>query len=134
MILYNLDGGILAWTAAGEPVESEGSAADGPAKGLDIKSYMDKIKSDKLVLVDFNAIWCGPCKMLKPILDKVADKDKDKVTVLPIDVDQNPKLSDAMHISGIPLVILYKEGKEVWRSLGLTDQKTIEKEIALNSK
>jgi thioredoxin 1 len=72
--------------------------------------------------------------MLKPILDKVADKDKDKVTVLPIDVDQNPKLSDAMHISGIPLVILYKEGKEVWRSLGLTDQKTIEKEIALNSK
>ena len=129
--VYNLDGGILAWTAANMPVESPAGASD---KGLDMDGYLAKVTSDKLVLVDFNAVWCGPCKILKPTLDKIAEKDKDKVTLLPLDVDQNPKLSDAMHISGIPLLILYKGGKEVWRNLGLADQKDIEKVIAANSK
>jgi thioredoxin 1 len=129
--VYNMDGGILAWTAAGEPVETAGG---GEAKGLDMAGYLAKVKSDKLTLVDFNAVWCGPCKLLKPTLDKIAEKDKDIVIVLPIDVDQNPKLSDAMHIQGIPLMIMYKEGKEVWRTLGLADQKTIEDVIATNSK
>jgi thioredoxin len=129
--VYNLDGGILAWTAAGEPVET---AAGVSTKGLDMDGYLAQVKSDKLVLVDFNAVWCGPCKILKPTLDKVAEKDKDKLILLPLDVDQNPKLSDAMHIQGIPLLILYKGGKEVWRNLGLADQKDIEKVIAENSK
>jgi thioredoxin 1 len=132
--VYNLDGGIMAWTAAGQPVETPAGSGSGSAKGLDIDSYLTKVKSDKLVLVDFNAVWCGPCKMLKPTLDKVAEKNKDKVIVMPIDVDQNPKLSDAMHIQGIPLLILYKAGKEVWRQMGLADRETIEKAIADNSK
>lgn len=131
--VYNLDGGILAWTAAGRPVERP-AGSEAHAKGLNMNDYLAKVKSDKLVLVDFNAVWCGPCKVLKPILDRIAKKHKDKVTVLPIDVDQNPLLSDAMHIKGIPLLILYKDGKEVWRSLGLTDEKTIKDAIASNSK
>jgi thioredoxin len=129
--VYNLDGGLLAWTAAGQPVEA--AAGGGAPKGLNMDSYLAKVKSDKLVLVDFNAVWCGPCKKLKPVLDDIAEKDKDKVILLPIDVDQNPLLADAMHISGIPLMILYKGGKEVWRTLGIADQKTIEKEISDNS-
>jgi thioredoxin len=129
--VYNLDGGILAWTAAGQPVEA---AAGASSKGLDMDGYLAQVKSDKLVLVDFNAVWCGPCKILKPTLDKIAEKDKDKLILLPLNVDQNSKLSDAMHISGIPLIILYKGGKEVWRNLGLADQKEIEKVIADNSK
>jgi len=72
--------------------------------------------------------------MLKPILDRIADKYKGKVTVWPIDVDQNPRLSDAMHIQNIPLIVLYKGGKEVWRTLGLADEKTIENAINSNSK
>jgi thioredoxin 1 len=126
--VYNLDGGLLAWNNAGKPLENTG----GSDKGLNMDSYLAKIKAEELVIVDFNAVWCGPCKMLKPILDKIADKYQGKVTVMPIDVDQNPNLSHAMHIEGIPLVIMYKEGKEVWRTMGLTDQKTIEKEIREN--
>ena len=132
--VYNLDGGIMAWTAAGQPVETPNGSASGAAKGMNMDSYLAKVKSDKLVLVDFNAVWCGPCKLLKPILDNIADKDKDKVIIMPIDVDQNPQLSDAMHIQGIPLLILYKDGKEVWRQMGLTDEKTIRTEITANSK
>ena len=99
-----------------------------------MNNYLAKVKSDKLVLVDFSAVWCGPCKMLKPIVDKIAEKEKDKLEVLPIDVDKNQGLANEMHITGIPLIILYKNGKEVWRQLGLADKETIEKQIAENSK
>lgn len=129
--VYNLDGGMLAWKAAGQSVET---ASGSGSKGLDMEAYLAKVKSDKLVLVDFNAVWCGPCKILKPTLDKIADKDKDKVTVLPIDVDQNPQLSDAMHIQNIPLMLLYKGGKEVWRQVGVVDEKTIQAAISDNIK
>lgn len=128
--VYNLDGGILAWTAAGQPVETPANAAK---KGLSVDEYLVKVTSDKLVLVDFNAVWCGPCKALKPILDDIADKQKGKVIVMPIDVDQNPQLSDAMHIQNIPLMILYKGGKEVWRQLGSVEQGVIEQAIKSNS-
>ena len=133
--VYNLDGGILAWTNAGNPVETpEGAAPSGNKNGLDMDAYLAKVKSDKLVLVDFSAIWCGPCKLLKPIVDKIGEKHKDKMDVLPIDVDKNPILAYAMHIQGIPLIILYKNGKEVWRQLGMTDEQTIEQQIAVNLK
>lgn len=133
--VYNLDGGLLAWTAAGEPVDMpSGTSATGEATGLDMNAYLAKVKSDKLVLVDFSAVWCGPCKQLKPIVDKVAETEKDKLQVLPIDVDKNQGLANAMHITGIPLIILYRNGKEVWRNLGLTDRGTIEQQIAINSK
>ena len=129
--VYNLDGGIMAWTNAGEPVEA---AAGSNKKGLSMDEYLVKVTSDKLVLVDFNAVWCGPCKMLKPILDEIAVKEKNKVTIMPIDVDQNPQLSDAMHIQNIPLMILYKGGKEVWRQLGSVEKDVIEDAIKANSK
>jgi thioredoxin len=126
-----MDGGILAWTAAGQPVEKP---AGSEAKGLDMNAYLAKVKSDKLVLVDFNAVWCGPCKQLKPVLDEIEKTESNVVTVMPIDVDQNPQVSDAMHIQQIPLMILYKGGKEVWRMIGATDKKTLDAVIKANSK
>jgi thioredoxin len=129
--VYNLDGGIMAWTNANMPVEA---AAGADKKGLSMDDYLVKVTSDKLVLVDFNAVWCGPCKELKPILERIAEKDKGKVIVMPIDVDQNPQLSATMHLDKIPLMILYKGGKEVWRLLGSTDEGTIDDAIAAASK
>jgi thioredoxin 1 len=131
--VYNLDGGILAWTQAGQPIES-GAGGANDKKGLTLKDYLQKVNADKLVLVDFNAVWCGPCKQLKPILDKIADKEKDKMILMPIDVDQNPILADEMHIQNIPLMILYKNGKEVWRQLGLASEDEVEKAITSNGK
>ena len=131
--VYDMEGGIMAWSSAKKSLEiPAGSTA--ATKGMTMDDYLAKVKSDKLVLVDFNAVWCGPCKILRPILEKIAEQKKDKVTVLPIDVDQNPALSDAFHIQGIPLMIMYKNGKEVWRNMGLTDEKTINGQIADNSK
>lgn len=128
--VYNMEGGILAWTAAGKPVVT----AEVAASGLSMDAYLAKVKSDKLVLVDFNAVWCGPCKILKPIVEKIAAEQKDKMTLLELDVDQNSSLSNEMHIKGIPLLVLYKQGKEVWRSLGLVDKPTIDEQVKKFSK
>ena len=117
----NLDKGITAWLGADKPVTTANGEA--PQAGMSMEDYLAHIKNpDKLVLVDFNAVWCGPCKQLKPIVTKLAKKNSDKLDLFEIDVDKNPKVATAMNINGIPLLILYKGGKEVWRNMGLIDE------------
>jgi thioredoxin len=128
--VYNMEGGILAWTGAGKPVESGASSVG----GLSMDDYLKAVTKDKLVLVDFNATWCGPCKKLKPIVEKLAKRHSALVELKAIDVDQNTALADAMHINSIPLLILYKQGKEVWRFMGLASEQEVEKAILDNSK
>ncbi len=121
--VYNLDGGILAWANAGKKVTTGVSTA---GNGMALDAYLASVKKDKLVLVDFNAVWCGPCKILKPIVERLAKKHADKLELQTIDVDKNTALSNEMHIESIPLLILYKDGKEVWRQLGLVGEKELE--------
>ena len=91
--------------------------------GLSFDDYLARIKNpNKLVLIDFNAVWCGPCKTLKPIVTRLAHKNEAKLELIEIDVDKNPKVASTMNITGIPLLILYKQGKEVWRNMGLLDE------------
>ncbi|MBL0310849.1 MAG: thioredoxin [Bacteroidetes bacterium] len=131
--IYNLEGGINAWIGGRKPVET--SSGEAPDMGMSFDDYLNQLKAkDKLVLVDFNAVWCGPCKILKPIVHRVIKNNNAKAELLEIDVDKNPEISRTMHISGIPLLVLYKQGKEVWRAMGLTDEGTIEKQIQKFSK
>jgi thioredoxin len=116
--VYNLEGGILAWNNAGLPTEV-GRAPK--AAGMSFDDYLAKVKSG-LVLVDFNAVWCGPCKMIKPYLESIEKKRRGVVTIMPVDVDQNPAVAKAMNVTGIPLLILYKNGKEVWRKMGVAGE------------
>ena len=73
----------------------------------------DVIKSDQPVLVDYWAEWCGPCKMIAPILDEVAESYSDKVKIAKVDVDQNSQVSAKYNIRGIPTLMLFKEGQIV---------------------
>ncbi|MFN8278076.1 MAG: thioredoxin domain-containing protein [Chitinophagales bacterium] len=126
--VYEMDGGILAWSDSKKPL----TEATVKQEGMNIEDYLKQITSDKLVLVDFNAVWCGPCKLLKPILAKVEKKNTSKLEVVAIDVDQNPALANDMHIRNIPLLIMYKKGKEVWRSTGLVEEGTIQEQVDKN--
>jgi len=76
------------------------------------------ISENKLVLIDFWASWCAPCKMIAPIIEKIATEYSSKLTVAKVDIDENQKLAQELNIQSIPTVILFKDGKSVSRKIG----------------
>lgn len=86
-----------------------------------MKEYKKLTSSSPLVLVDFSAVWCGPCRQLKPIIEEIAKKNKNVVKLVEIDVDENPILSAEMNISSIPTLKLYKNGNKVWSIIGFDE-------------
>ncbi|MFV5685877.1 thioredoxin [Flavobacterium sp. GB2R13] len=87
------------------------------------------IKSEKPVLIDFFATWCGPCKMLSPILREVKDSLGDRVSIIKIDVDKNQQIASQYQVRGVPTMILFQNGKQLWRQSGVLTKEEIIKTI-----
>ncbi len=88
-----------------------------------MKGNFDSIINDtRPVIVDFHALWCGPCKVQSPILSDIASEFGERVRVIKIDVDQNPGLASKYHIQGVPTVIIFKNGQLVWRQSGVASK------------
>ena len=83
------------------------------------KSFDDLLKThDKPILVDFWAEWCGPCKMLTPVLEQLSKEWSDKITIIKVNTDEKPELAGRYNITGIPTMILFKNGQEAKRVSG----------------
>lgn len=92
--------------------------------------FEEKVLKSKLpVIVDFWAPWCGPCKLVSPIIEQLAGEVAEKVTVYKMDVDQNPKVSEAFGIMSIPTVMFFKEGKPVGAVVGARSKEDYKRQI-----
>jgi len=91
-----------------------------------VNKFQQLIRGDKPVLVDFSAEWCGPCKMMPPILKEVKNNMGDQVTIIKVDIDKSPKTAAAFKIQSVPTLVLFKQGEIKWRQSGVVPANYIE--------
>jgi len=100
-----------------------------PIKNSSMSSFNDIIQSEKPVLVDFFATWCGPCQMLAPILQDVKANLGERISIIKIDVDKNQAVAAQYQVRGVPTMILFQNGKPLWRQSGVLSKEDIIKMI-----
>ena len=94
-----------------------------------MSDFNDLIKSSKPTLIDFLATWCGPCKMMHPILEQLKEKMGDSVTFAKIDVDKNQELSSQYRIQSVPTLMIFKDGEMKWRAAGVHSADDLEAKL-----
>lgn len=95
-------------------------------------TFQEIINLDKPVLVDFFTEWCGPCKIMAPVLKELKQRIGDNASIIKIDVDRNPRAALAYQVNSVPTLILFRNGKVVWRQSGVVPVKELEKLITEN--
>lgn len=118
-----LEGGILKWQAAGLAIEADKKKS---SSNFTMASYNEAINSGDVVLVDFYATWCGPCKMMAPHVETMKKQYGENLVVLKVDTDKSIEVSQHFKITGIPLVKVYKGGKEVYNKTGYHSAEQLE--------
>jgi len=124
--IYELNGGMMKWRASNMPETTDSGVKSAE---LNKNDYAKMLKTDKLVLVDFYADWCAPCKKMKPYLEEIANEMKEKINIERINADDSKLLAQELNISALPTLILYKNGTEVWKNTGYLSKDEIVKNI-----
>lgn len=121
--VYELEGGILNWNeeGLGKPATAE--------VGMSMNDFNDLLNTDKKVLVDFYAVWCGPCKQMEPFLLKMQKEMKDKVVIIRIDVDKNKTLATQLKVDQLPTLALYENKAVQWKNTGFISEKDLKKQL-----
>ncbi|MGL2993793.1 thioredoxin [Flavobacterium sp. TSSA_36] len=98
-----------------------------------MNAFQQLIQKDQPVLVDFFATWCGPCQMLAPILKQVKESLGDRITIIKIDVDKNQAIAAQYQVRGVPTMLLFQNGKQLWRQSGVVSKDELIKIIVEKS-
>lgn len=121
--IYNLDGGIMKWNASGNVQKTE------KVIGICDQEYKELVSSSKRVMVDFNAKWCAPCQKMKPYIIKLQTELKDQIKIVQLDADENKTIVDQLKLEGLPVIIVYENGQEVWRNMGYISEEELRKHL-----
>lgn len=113
--VYELEGGVTNWRAQGLDLTNEDNSQE---KGMTMKEYRRLLDDEKLVLVDFYATWCSPCKKMDPFLKEISKEEAEALTLHKINADKNLTVVENLRISGLPTLLLYKNGKMIWSHMG----------------
>jgi thioredoxin len=124
--VYELDGGIMKWRGANLP-ETTGNTV--MSNGMSREEFDALLNSDKLVLIDFYAEWCAPCKKMKPYLDEISKDMADKVVIIRINADDNQALCKELKIDELPVLQLYKNKVLTWTNTGFMNKADIVKKL-----
>jgi len=120
----------MKWRAANLPVINHPvSSLDASDAEMTKEQFEQKLTANKLVLVDFYADWCAPCKKMKPYLDEIAAEMKDKVEIIRINADDQPTLCKDLDVSGLPTLLLYKNKNLVWMNAGYLEKADVVKQL-----
>lgn len=98
-----------------------------------MESFQELIKSEKPVLVDFYADWCGPCKAMTPVIKEVAKAVDGKARVIKVDIDKSVQAAQAYNVQAVPTFIIFKKGNIVWRHSGMIDKNSLLNVLAQNA-
>jgi len=127
--VYNLEGGITAWQANGNPVTAATISKDEHIQEMGLKQFDKLLTQNKVVLVDFHTVWCSPCRKMAPIIDKMEQEFKGKAVILRIDVDKSTELAAKYQIQAVPVFIIFKDGKEVWKQNGAVEEEVLRRQL-----
>lgn len=124
--VYDMKGGLLAWNDIKKNLNGETS---GRKDKISMEDYNVIISKDHLVLVDFYAPWCGPCKKMEPMLKELAAENKGKFTLVRLNIDENKRLATQLGVTEIPVLKIFKAGKETWTHNGLVKKPELTKAL-----
>lgn len=122
--VYNLKGGMISWKANNKPVEGTKTS-----KQMTAEEYQSSINSSATVLVDFGAEWCPPCKKMNPVLEALQKEHGANYKLVKVDGGVDVEIMKANKVEALPVFIIYKNGKEVWRAQGIVSKEELKKNL-----
>lgn len=123
--VYEMEGGMMQWRSKNLPETIANSIPQSMSKA----QYEALLDSDKLILVDFYAEWCAPCKKMEPYLKKISEDSSDDVIIVRIDADKNAQLCKDLNVTALPVLKLYKNKKLIWENLGFIEENEVRKQL-----